>query len=854
MLDRCGPSGPTLLNSISREIYGQIVAQTGPLVSVGVPTYNRPALLAAALRELSAQTHGNLEIIVSDNGSPGDATHRVVEDACAADPRIRYVRQEPALPAIQNFRFVLQEARGEFFMWATDDDRREPQFIETLLKKLQAEPAAMLCYSEPYLIENGRRGEILPSPIETRSGDPIVRARQVLLNQNYNNEICGLFRRAALADMDFTPYYGSDHGIQLHAALKGHIIKGPPGLFGLGLGGSGATPEGVIRALGLKNNFLNRYFGALVQTKGLFRTAGKAARLTLPQKLRIAWVMLERLAAIRQETWQGFKRLIKDVLRPPYHFLRLRFGRHARNAWQDYRRVANALRVNVAPVEFGEKRGRILLVALEGMNHFIVVVWGVLTWGLRAYGYETLAVTLRAERRNNRLLRLFRIPLTVLEDCGTTEADRRDAETIAAQLSTLDSLPSALAFHHDGMPLGKFAVSTWCRKAESGDVDLDQPAIRQQVGRIAAETFLNCCRAKHLYRDLAIDKVFCTELNTDSYGGFYLAARLLNLDIVRFASSNRDNAYFLQHMDGEFNSWHHSALAPATWRRLRNDPFRDETELQDFFAKRYGGAWAVFSRNYKGTSAAPPEKIRETLGITPQDPFAIVFSHILYDTLYFYGDDIFNSYAEWLIETLKAASANPRVTWGIKLHPSNIWRGAAKKEGKFEEERLLDRYLSNLPPHVKLIQPDTKFSPLSWMQAADFGITVRGTPGLEMASMGKTVITAGRGRYDRAGFTTDPNSTDEYRSLLAQLPDLPRMTEEQVTLARQYMHAVFVRKAFHVTSLDTVLATGKQSLTQYNDLLLLPSAKLRGQPPAEWPDVKKLARWLSDRSQRDYIA
>jgi hypothetical protein len=217
------------------------------------------------------------------------------------------------------------------------------------------------------------------------------------------------------------------------------------------LGGSGATAEGVIRALGLGNTLLNRYFGALVQTRGLFRTALKAGPLDLPQKARMTWVMLERVATVRQEIWQGFKRLIKDALRPFYQFLRLRFGSHARNAFQDYRRVAKALRANVAPAKSGEKRGRILLVALEGMNHFVVVMWGVLTWGLRAYGYETLAVTLRAERRNNRLLRLFRVQLTALEDCTNSETDRRDAEAIATKLSALDTLPAVLAFHHDDL-------------------------------------------------------------------------------------------------------------------------------------------------------------------------------------------------------------------------------------------------------------------------------------------------------------------------------------------------------------------------------------------------------------------
>ena len=823
------------------------------LVSIGVPTYNRPSQLAEALRELSTQTYSNLEIIVSDNGSPGDATRQVVESAMADDPRIRYFRQELALSAIGNFRFVLQQARGEFFMWAADDDRHRAEYVSSLRDALETYPTAVLAHSSPYMIRDGKRVGDLPSQIESLDADPVRRARIVLRHQNMNNEIFGLFRRNALENYDFAPYYGSDHGILLHAAMMGGIVQGPAGLLGLGVEGIGGTPSGVIRALGLKDSFSNRYFGSLAQLRGLYHSATHAIALSLRQRLRLILLLCARASWSRGEVIDGLKRLLKDKFRPGWRFLHGIFGRQARNSARDHARVAAALRKNVAPLSSGRRSGRILLVTLEGMNHFVIVMWGVLAWGLRAHGYDVRAVVPRAESRNKRLLRLFRIPLTTLEDRRNSPAEKEEAAGIAARLSKLDSLPTVLAFTHDGMPLGKFAVSTWCRTVESGDIDLARAQVRQEVGRIAADTYLNYARARTLFQDLKIDKVFCTELNTDSYGGFYLAARQLDLDIVRFASSNRDNAYFLQHMGRDFNSWHHSALAPSTWARLRDEPFRSEAELQEFFAKRYGGAWAVFSRNYAGTSAASSDEVRASLGIGPTDPFAIVFSHILYDTLYFYGEDLFDSYAQRLIETLKAASANPRVAWGIKLHPSNIWRGAVKKEGKIEEEHLLGRYLSNLPPHVKLIQPDTRISPLSWMQAADFGITVRGTPGLEMATMGKTVITAGHGRYDRAGFTTDPGTAQGYLDLLAKLPDLPRMNQEQVALARQYMHAVFVRKAFHVTSLDTALATGKEKLTQYNDLLLLPSTKLRGVPPAEWPDVRNLARWLADRGQLDYI-
>src|SRR6185369_14932342 len=54
-----------------------------PLVSVGVPTYSRPEGLRRALRALTEQTYENLEIIVSDNASPGTETSDVVGEFSA---------------------------------------------------------------------------------------------------------------------------------------------------------------------------------------------------------------------------------------------------------------------------------------------------------------------------------------------------------------------------------------------------------------------------------------------------------------------------------------------------------------------------------------------------------------------------------------------------------------------------------------------------------------------------------------------------------------------------------------------------------------------------------------------------
>ena len=104
---------------------------SAPLVSIGLPTYNRAGLLGESLATLVAQDYTNLEIVVSDNAST-DQTRDVCESFSRRDPRIRYHRNPATIPAFENFRQALWLCRGEYFMWASDDDRWESAFVSTL--------------------------------------------------------------------------------------------------------------------------------------------------------------------------------------------------------------------------------------------------------------------------------------------------------------------------------------------------------------------------------------------------------------------------------------------------------------------------------------------------------------------------------------------------------------------------------------------------------------------------------------------------------------------------------------------------------------------------------------------------
>ncbi len=64
-----------------------------PLVSIGIPTYNRASVLRRAVESALTQDHTNLELVISDNAST-DETEAVCQEFCERDNRVRYIRQK----------------------------------------------------------------------------------------------------------------------------------------------------------------------------------------------------------------------------------------------------------------------------------------------------------------------------------------------------------------------------------------------------------------------------------------------------------------------------------------------------------------------------------------------------------------------------------------------------------------------------------------------------------------------------------------------------------------------------------------------------------------------------------------
>ena len=107
-----------------------------PLVSIGLVAYNRENWIGRAIDSVLSQHYQNIELIISNDCST-DQTHNVCTEYAQKDKRIRYYNQQKNLGMTQNFVFVQKQAKGEFFMWLSDDDWLEKDYVSECLNALK---------------------------------------------------------------------------------------------------------------------------------------------------------------------------------------------------------------------------------------------------------------------------------------------------------------------------------------------------------------------------------------------------------------------------------------------------------------------------------------------------------------------------------------------------------------------------------------------------------------------------------------------------------------------------------------------------------------------------------------------
>ena len=199
----------------------------GPLITVGVPTFNRATYLEQCIASIRQQTYENIDILIADNAST-DETHDLLKRLTAVDPRIRVIRHETNVGMVRNFNAVLRAALGEYFLLVSDDDLLSPQAVERLLGACR-KPTVEFAYGATAVIDgDGQVRDFFQGGPPTEEGTRFIRAH--LLEKRTVALACTMYRIGEPAAREyFDEVVGSVSDLlqRLVLASRGNVASVP---------------------------------------------------------------------------------------------------------------------------------------------------------------------------------------------------------------------------------------------------------------------------------------------------------------------------------------------------------------------------------------------------------------------------------------------------------------------------------------------------------------------------------------------------------------------------------------------------------------------------------------------------
>lgn len=142
------------------KIENEICVESYPLVTVLIPTYNRPYFLSMAIESVLAQTYPNIEIFISDN-SPNEDTKNMMQQYLLKYPNIKY-EHHSEYDFFGNWNRVQEynNPKAKYINYLMDDDIFMPTKIEKMVAAMEQCPNASIVTS--YRMRIDEDNNVLP--------------------------------------------------------------------------------------------------------------------------------------------------------------------------------------------------------------------------------------------------------------------------------------------------------------------------------------------------------------------------------------------------------------------------------------------------------------------------------------------------------------------------------------------------------------------------------------------------------------------------------------------------------------------------------------------------------------------
>jgi glycosyltransferase involved in cell wall biosynthesis len=193
-----------------------------PAVSIIMPAFNVAPYLREAVDSVLAQTCGDWELLVVNDGST-DGTGAIAHDYASRDSRIRVIDQENCgLACARNT--ALRAGTGDFFALLDSDDLWEPGFLQSQLDVFAQHPETALVTGSARLLGGPQNGQPARPVV---AGHPALTLEQMIADETAVF-IMATFRRAvydAIGGFDAAKRRSEDWDYWLRAVAAGFVFR-----------------------------------------------------------------------------------------------------------------------------------------------------------------------------------------------------------------------------------------------------------------------------------------------------------------------------------------------------------------------------------------------------------------------------------------------------------------------------------------------------------------------------------------------------------------------------------------------------------------------------------------------------
>lgn len=185
---------------------------TKPLLSILIPVYNTQEYLPKCIDSVLAQSYGNTEIILVDDGST-DESGKICDRYAEKDERVVVIHKENG--GLGSARVAgIKASKGEFITFVDSDDWIEPDMYENMMDALQKRPEADIIVGGYVTEKKGKTVPVFEPGKSTAytSADAMV---EMFKSQHFNWSLCdkiykkSIFDKTDLLDR-WKPSYGED--------------------------------------------------------------------------------------------------------------------------------------------------------------------------------------------------------------------------------------------------------------------------------------------------------------------------------------------------------------------------------------------------------------------------------------------------------------------------------------------------------------------------------------------------------------------------------------------------------------------------------------------------------------------